>query len=179
MNQSFKEMVKWGERRIKNKIEWGHYVDLKTGKTVDSEIRGGKHGVRFGDKGKNIGTVHTHPIEGGMTPPSAADIITSRCVKAPEHYVVADGEIWVIKATDSFGMMGKLTQVDVQEAHIKAVFDAKEKVKQLMADGKIGLDETSIKQATDKEIGDAILKEFSKPEWKKKNVIIRRAYRHV
>ena len=46
-----------------------------------------------------------------------------------------------------------------------------------MADGKIKLDEQSIKEATDKEIGDAIIKEFSKPEWKKKNVFIRRAYR--
>ena len=37
--------------------------------------------------------------------------------------------------------------------------------------------EKSIKRAADKEIGDRLLKEFSKKEWKDKGLIVRRAYR--
>ena len=58
INESeFNKLEKWGDKRLKNKIEYGTYFDKSTGKVLtEDEIRGSKGQVHFYDKGKDYGT---------------------------------------------------------------------------------------------------------------------------
>ena len=172
----FDKVFEWADKRCKGKIEWGYKFDTKTGKLKGDEIRGVKGKVSMMDEGPNVGSMHIHTEE-GMSFPSDEDIIGYRCMKEQDHYIVSPNEIWYVHAEESFGPMGRLTQMDITKVYGECIKEGNAAVEKQMREGKIGLDEKSIKRAADKEIGDRLLKEFSKKEWKDKGLIVRRAYR--
>ena len=67
--------------------------------------------------------------------------------------------------------------MDITKVYGECIKEGNAAVEKQMREGKIELNEKSIKRAADKEIGDRLLKEFSKKEWKEKGLIVRRAYR--
>ena len=172
----FDKVMKWADKRTKGKIEYGYKFDTRTGKLVGKEIRGSKGKVTMVDEGKHMGSLHIHTAE-GMSFPSDTDIIGYRCMKESEHYILSPNEMWYVHAEENLGIMGRLTQMDVTKAYGECIKEGNKAVETLMREGKIGLDEQSIKRAADKEIGDRLLKEFSKPKWKDKGLEVRRAYR--
>jgi len=172
----FDKVMKWADKRTKGKIEYGYKFDTRTGKIVGKEIRGSKGKVTMLDDGKHMGSLHIHTAD-GMSFPSDTDIISYRCMKESEHYILSQNEMWYVHAEENLGMMGRLTQMDVTKAYGECIKEGNKAVETLMREGKIGLDEKSIKRAADKEIGDRLLKEFSKPKWKDKGLEVRRAYR--
>ena len=178
INESeFNKLEKWGDKRLKNKIEYGTYFDKSTGKVLtEDEIRGSKGQVHFYDKGKDYGTVHTHN-EDGFSFPSDNDIISNRCEEMQDHLVLSDNEIWHIHAEESLGIMGKLVQADVSKSYNKCLLEGKEEVENLIKKGEIKADEEIILQELNKRIGDKLLDEFNSPYWEKKGFSMERVYR--
>ena len=178
INESeFNKLEKWGDKRLKNKIEYGTYFDKSTGKVLtEDEIRGSKGQVHFYDKGKDYGTVHTHN-EDGFSFPSDNDIISNSCEEMHDHLVLSDNEIWKIHAQESLGIMGKLVQADVSKSYNKCLLEGKEEVENLIKKGEIKADEEIILQELNKRIGDKLLDEFNSPYWEKKGFSMERVYR--
>ena len=169
------KLEKWIDKRCKNTIEYGYHFDVKTGKIVGEEIRGKKGGVSISDKGSKYGSIHSHTTN-GMSPPSAEDLITFRCKEEKDHFMPSKYELWYVEATDSFGPLGKLSQIDLQEAHAECVARGKEQVAKDIKQGKISADETEIAMALDKYVGDELLKTFNSPPWNK-TLTVKRYYR--
>ena len=169
------KMEKWIDKRCTNVIEYGYHFDVKTGKLVNKEIRGKKGGVTIQDKGAEYGSIHSHPTN-GMAPPSAEDLITFRCKGEKHHFIPSKHEVWYVEATESLGPLGKLAQLDLQEAHANCVLKAKEKVAKEIKEGKLKADRESIAMALDRYVGDELLDTFNKPPWSDK-LTIRRYYR--
>ena len=169
------KLEKWIDKRCKNTIEYGYHFDVKTGKIVGEEIRGKKGGVAISDKGSKYGSIHSHTTN-GMSPPSAEDLITFRCKQEKDHFMPSKYELWYVEATDSFGPFGKLSQIDLQEAHAECVARGKEQVAKDIKQGKISADETEIAMALDKYVGDELLKTFNSPPWNK-TLTVKRYYR--
>ena len=94
-----------------------------------------------------------------------------------DHYIVSTNEVWYVHAEENLGIMGQHFQMDIDMVYQDCIKEGNAAVEKMMRSGEIGLDEQSIKKAADKEIGDRLLKEFSKPKWKDKGLEIRRAYR--
>ena len=94
-----------------------------------------------------------------------------------DHYIFSSEEVWYVHAEENFGLFGAAMQPDIDRLYDKCIKGGTEIVKKKMLEGKVGLDEQSIKKAADKEIGDLLLKEFSKKKWKDKGLTVRRAYR--
>lgn len=169
------KMEKWIDKRCTNAIEYGYHFDVKTGKLVNKEIRGKKGGVTIQDKGVEYGSIHSHPTN-GMAPPSAEDLITFRCKGETHHFMPSKHEVWYVEATESLGPLGKLAQLDLQEAHANCVLKAKEKVAKEIKEGKLKADRESIAMALDRYVGDELLDTFNKPPWSDK-LTIKRYYR--
>lgn len=169
------KMEKWIDKRCTNAIEYGYHFDVKTGKLVNKEIRGKKGRVTIQDKGAEYGSIHSHPTN-GMAPPSAEDLITFRCKGEKHHFMPSKHEVWYVEATESLGPLGKLAQLDLQEAHANCVLKAKEKVAKEIKEGKLKADRESIAMALDRYVGDELLDTFNKPPWSDK-LTIRRYYR--
>ena len=169
------KLEKWIDKRCNNTIEYGYHFEVKTGKIVGEEIRGKKGGVTMLDKGSEYGSIHSHTTN-GMSPPSAEDLTTFRCVEEKHHFMPSKYEIWYVEATDSFGPLGKLSQVDLQEAHAKCVARGKEQVAKDIKQGKLSADENEIAMALDKYVGDELLKTFNSPPWNK-TLTVKRYYR--
>jgi len=169
------KLEKWIDKRCKNTIEYGYHFDVKTGKIVGEEIRGKKGGVAISDKGSKYGSIHSHTTN-GMSPPSAEDLITFRCKQEKDHFMPSKYELWYVEATDSFGPFGKLSQIDLQEAHAECVARGKEQVAKDIKQGKISADENEIAMALDKYVGDELLKTFNSPPWNK-TLTVKRYYR--
>lgn len=169
------KMEKWIDKRCTNAIEYGYHFDVKTGKLVNKEIRGKKGGVTIQDKGAEYGSIHSHPTN-GMAPPSAEDLITFRCKGEKHHFMLSKHEVWYVEATESLGPLGKLAQLDLQEAHANCVLKAKERVAKEIKEGKLKADRESIAMALDRYVGDELLDTFNKPPWNDK-ITIRRYYR--
>ena len=172
----FDKVTKWADKRCNGKIEWGYKFDTRNGKLVGEEFRGSKATIKIEDNGKNIGSIHVH-TDAVMSFPSDGDIIGYRSMAEQDHYIISRKEIWYVHAEENLGIMGRLTQADIKMAYNKSISEGNAAVEELMRSGKIGLDEKSIKEAADKEIGDRLLKEFSQQKWKDKGLEVRRAYR--
>ena len=168
-------LEKWIDKRCTNKIEYGYHFDVKSGKLVGKELRGKKGGVAIPDKGSKYGSIHSHPTN-GMSPPSAEDLVTFRCKQEDYHFMPSEHEIWYVKATDHFGMMGKLAQTDLVEAHMDCVVRGKSKVAKDIKKGILSADEDELRIALDKAVGDEILKTFNSPPWNK-TITVKRYYR--
>ncbi|WP_458454438.1 hypothetical protein [Methanobrevibacter sp.] len=169
------ELEKWIDKRCKNTSEFGYHFDIHTGKLVGDEIRGRKGRIAIEDKGKDKGSIHSHP-RNGMAPPSIEDLETFRCKKEEHHFMASEHEIWYVHATDSFGIGGMGQQLDLQKAHKKCRDRAFERVSKDIKKGKIEATEESIKVKLDEYTGDEILKTFNSPPWNK-TMTVRRYYR--
>ena len=172
----FDKVKKWADKRTKGKIEYAYTFDTKTGKIVGEEIRGGKAGAKIPDEGPDYGSLHIHTDD--LSPwPSNGDIKSYRSMSEKDHYILSSDEVWYVHADENFGLLGAAMQPEIDRIYDKCIKEGTAIVEKKMRAGKVGLDEASIKKAADKEIGDLLLKEFSKPKWKKKGLTVRRAYR--
>ena len=175
-----KDLEKWGNKRLKNKIEYGHYFDRKTGELIGDEIKGSKHGANLGKvipkevkNNPNIATMHTH-YEGGLASPSKQDLIIARCQPTEHNLSMSPNEIWDVISTDNFGTFGQFSQVDVDAAFDECYKKAFAKVKDGMEKGIISTtNEKEMLAHLDKELGDELLKEFNSPKWEGKLRLIR------
>ena len=172
----FEKMDKWAAKRTKGKTEYAYSFDKKTGKIVGDEMRGGRSGVSIPDKGKDYGSLHIHTDELSSFP-SDGDIKSFRSMASEDHYIVSSNEVWYVHAEENLVIMGQHFQMDIDMVYQDCIKEGNAAVEKMMRSGEIGLDEASIKKAADKEIGDRLIKEFSKPKWKEKGLEVRRAYR--
>ena len=174
--EDWDSLLKWADKRTKGKIEYAYTWDKRNSKFVGKEIRGGKSGAKIPDEGADYGSVHTHTDD--LSPwPSNGDIKSFRSMSENDHYIFSSEEVWYVHAEENFGLFGAAMQPDIDRLYDKCIKGGTEIVKKKMLEGKVGLDEQSIKKAADKEIGDLLLKEFSKKKWKDKGLTVRRAYR--
>lgn len=173
---------KWAKKRFNNKVEYGYQFDINTGKLITPEIRGKKGGITFTENGKNIGSVHTHPPEqgsvGGGSFPSAQDIKTYRAQAGTDHFVASPNEIWYIHAEEELGLQQAqfFTQREIDKTFEEIYKDVEKEGKELVKKGELKTDNESIRLFLEEEIGNMIIKEFSKPEWREKGFIIERYY---
>ena len=168
---------------MKNKVEYGYQFDIKTGKIVGTEIRGKKGQIEFIENKRNLGSIHTHPpgdeSVGAGEFPSAKDIKTYRGQAGTDHLVVSPTEIWYIHAEEELGLHQTqfFTQREIDKIFDNAYKEVTAKGQKLAKEGKLKTDDDTLRAFLNKEIGDIILREFSKPEWKSKGFTIERYYR--
>ena len=168
------KLEKWIKKRCKNTAEFGYNFNIKTGEFIGEEIRGKKGHVTITDLGEGTGTIHSHP-RNGMAVPSVADLESFRCEKGQHHFMVAEHEIWYVKATDSFGIGGMGQQLDLQKAHKKCKDIAYERVAKEIKENKIEATEDAIAFKLNEYTGDEVLKTFNSPPWNK-TMIVKRYY---
>ena len=119
------------------------------------------------DEGPNVGSMHIHTEE-GMSFPSDEDIIGYRCMKEQDHYIVSPNEIWYVHAEESFGPMGRLTQMDITKVYGECIKEGNAAVEKQMRDGKIGLDENQSKEPLIKRLETGSLKSLANQNGKTK-----------
>ena len=175
-------LQEWAKKRLKNKKEYGYQFDITTGKLITEEITGKRGGVTFKENGRNIGSVHTHPPEqdsvGGGAFPSPQDIKTYRAQAGTDHFVISPREIWYIYAEEELGLQQAqfFTQREIDKTFEKIYKDVEKEGKELVKKGELKTDNESMRMFLDEEIGNRIINEFSKPEWREKGFIIERYY---
>ena len=175
-SKSINKLEKWANKRVEGNIEWGYRFNTKTGELMGREFKGGRSGVTLKGDNPNVGSIHIHTNE--LSPwPSAGDIKSYRCDSSSEHYIMSKHEIWYVHAEEHMGVMGKLAQMDIDRIYEKCIKESNEYLKQQMIDGKLKPNESSIKTASDIDIGNRLIKEFSKKEWKEKGLIVKRYLR--
>ena len=175
-SKSITKLEKWADKKAKGSVEFGYRFNIKTGELMGRDFKGGRSGVTLKGDSPNVGSVHVHTDE--LSPwPSGADIKAYRCDSGSEHYVMSTHEVWYIHAEEHMGMMGRLVQVDIDRVYDKCVKESNDYLKQQLIDGKLKPDEASIKTASDIDIGNRLIKEFSKKEWKDKGLTVERYLR--
>lgn len=175
-SKSITKLEKWADKKVKGRVEFGYRFNTKTGELMGKDFRGGRSGVTLKGDDPNVGSIHVHTNE--LSPwPSGADIKAYRCESCSEHYVISQHEVWYIHAEEHMGMMGRLVQADIDRVYTNCIADSNAHLKKLMMEGKLKPDESSIKTASDIDIGNRLIKEFSKKEWKEKGLIVKRYLR--
>ena len=174
-NELIPKLEKWIDKRCKNVAEFGYHFDIKTGKLIGEEQRGKKGQITMSDKGKEFGSIHSHP-RNGMSVPSIQDLETFRCKKEQHHLMVSEHEVWYVKATDNFGIGGMGQQIDLQRAHKECQDRAFEKVSKEIKKGKIEATEEAIAEKLNEYTGEELLKTFNSPPWNK-TLTVKRYYR--
>ena len=175
-SKSITKLEKWADKKAKGSVEFGYRFNIKTGELMGRDFKGGRSGVTLKGDNPNVGSVHVHTDE--LSPwPSGADIKAYRCDSGSEHYVMSTHEVWYIHAEEHMGVMGQLVQVDIDRVYDKCVKESNDYLKQQLIDGKLKPDEASIKTASDIDIGNRLIKEFSKKEWRDKGLIVERYLR--
>ena len=175
-SKSIETIEKWADKKVEGKVEWGYRFNTKTGELMGRTFKGGRSGVTLKGGGPEVGSIHVHTNE--LSPwPSGADIKAYRCDRCSEHYVISKHEVWYIHAEESFGMMGRLVQTDIDAVYTNVVYESNEYLKKQLTEGKLKPDEKSIKTASDIDIGNRLIKEFSKKKWKDKGLIVERYLR--